>query len=61
MLRHKVIDSLIVLSYDFRLVAVSSQKKKMICKLIYSLVNLPASAESGQGNTGSSAANQGKD
>ena len=45
-LRHKIIDSLINLSYDFRIVAVSSKKKKLICKLIYALMNLPLNADS---------------
>ena len=45
-LRHKIIDSLINLSYDFRIVAVSSKKKKLICKLIYALMNIPFNAES---------------
>lgn len=38
-LRHGVVDSLIRLSYDFRLVAVSSQSQKNICRLVHGLMN----------------------
>ena len=47
-LRPKIIEGLINLSYDFRIVAVSSQRKKLICKLVYSLMNLPVVEASGQ-------------
>lgn len=39
--RPKVIEALIQLSFDFRLVAVSSQRQKHIYKVIYGLTNLP--------------------
>jgi len=44
-LRPKVLDGLLQLSYDFRLVAVSIQKKKRILPLIYGLMNLPVPSE----------------
>jgi hypothetical protein len=47
-LRPKIIESLINLSYDFRIVAVSSQRKKLICKLVYSLMNFPFVEENGK-------------
>jgi hypothetical protein len=40
-LRPKIINSLITLSYDFRLVAVSSMSQKLISRLIYGLINTP--------------------
>lgn len=45
--RPKIMESLINLSYDFRIVAVSAQKKKLICKLVYSLMNLPITENTG--------------
>jgi hypothetical protein len=41
-LREGIVDSLIQLSHDFRIVAVSSQKQKLIFKLIHGLMNMPA-------------------
>lgn len=41
-LREGVLDSLIQMSHDFRIVAVSSQRQKLIFKLIYGLMNMPA-------------------
>ena len=46
--RPKIMESLINLSYDFRIVAVSAQKKKLITKLVYSLMNLPITEPTGQ-------------
>ena len=43
-LRPRIIESLIQLSFDFRLVAVSTQQQKKIFKLIFGLMNVaPAS------------------
>jgi hypothetical protein len=39
--RPRIIDCLIQLSYDFRLVVVSSMRQKHIFKVIYGLANLP--------------------
>ena len=41
-LREGVVDSLIQLSHDFRIVAVSSQSQKLIFKLIHGLMNMPS-------------------
>ena len=46
--RPKIMESLINLSYDFRIVAVSAAKKKLITKLVYSLMNLPITEPNGQ-------------
>lgn len=53
MLRPKVVDGLAQLSYDFRIVAVSSQKKKLINKLIYGLINIPADFHGYEGSSSS--------
>lgn len=42
-LRSEIVDSLIILSYDFRLVAVSSMSQKLINRLVYGLMNVPSS------------------
>ena len=39
-LRPKVVESLIQLSHDFRIVAVSSQKQNLIFRLVYGLMNM---------------------
>lgn len=39
-LRPKIVEGLIQLSYDFRIVAVSSQRQKLIRKVIYGLMNI---------------------
>ena len=39
-LRPRVVESLIQLSYDFRIVAISSQKQNLIFRLIYGLMNM---------------------
>ena len=39
-LRPKIVDSLIQLSYDFRLIAVSSKKQKYLFRLIHGLMNV---------------------
>lgn len=44
-LRPKIVDGLIQLSYDFRIVAVSSQRQKMIKKVIYGLMNILPSSD----------------
>ena len=41
-LRPKIVDSLIHLSFDFRLVAVSTDSQKNIFKLIFGLMNVPS-------------------
>lgn len=38
-LRQGIVDSLLRLSYDFRLVAVSSQSQKNISRLVFGLMN----------------------
>ena len=43
--RQKIIEGLIQLSYDFRLVAVSSQRTKLINKVVQALMNIPAGSE----------------
>lgn len=49
-LRKGVIDSLITLSYDFRLIAVSSQRQKKIWKIIYALMNMSPAPCDGNNN-----------
>ena len=44
-LRPKALDSLIQLSYDFRIIAISCMKKKRIFPLIYGLMNIPVSSD----------------
>jgi hypothetical protein len=39
--RTRVVESLIQLSYDFRIVAISNQRQKHIYKVVYGLMNLP--------------------
>ena len=39
-LRPKAVESLIQLSYDFRIVAISSQRQSMIFRLVYGLMNM---------------------
>lgn len=45
-LRSKVVDSMISLSYDFRLVAISTQSQKLMFKLIYGLMNIQSTSDS---------------
>jgi CDP-glycerol glycerophosphotransferase (TagB/SpsB family) len=44
-LRHKVVEGLIQLSYDFRLIAVSSARKRLICKVVSALMCMPITDE----------------
>ena len=57
-MRPKILECLIQLSYDFRIVGVSCQKKKKINPLIYGLMNIPViSQESGAGPQGNASTN----
>ena len=49
-LRPRVVEGLIQLSYDFRLIAVSSNRQKLICRVVQALMNIPpgSSATGGQ-------------
>ena len=46
LLRPKIVESLIQLSYDFRVVAISNQRQKHIFKVIYGLTEYPGESGS---------------
>ena len=56
-LRPKVVEGLIQLSYDFRLIAVSSKRQGMIYKVIQAFMNLPPGSQSAGGQNTDAANN----